>query len=182
MAALRELVVAGKVRHLGGSSMWAWQFAKMQTAARLHGWTPFAAMQNQYNLLKREEEREMLPMCADMGVGVVPYSPQGKGRLTRPWGQQTARASVDEVAKAFDSPADQPIIEATEAVARDRGVPMAQVALAWVLSKPVVTAPIVGATKPHHLTDAVAALDLTLTPDEIQRLEAPYVPQAPYWW
>ncbi len=139
-------------------------------------------MQDQYNLLKREEEREMLPMCADQGVGVVPYSPQGKGRLTRPWGQQTARASVDEVAKAFDSPADQPIIEATETVARNRGVPMAQVALAWVLSQPVVTAPIVGATKPHHLTDAVAALDLTLTDDEIQRLEAPYVPQAPYWW
>ncbi len=182
MQALHELVVAGKVRHLGASSMWAWQFAKLQTAALLNGWTPFTAMQDQYNLLKREEEREMLPMCADMGVGVVPYSPQGKGRLTRPWGQQTARASVDEVAKAFDSPADQPIIEATEAVARDRGVPMAQVALAWVLSKPVVTAPIVGATKPHHLTDAIASLELTLTPDEIQRLEAPYMPQEPYWW
>jgi aryl-alcohol dehydrogenase-like predicted oxidoreductase len=130
MEALHDLVVAGKVRHLGASSMWAWQFAKMQTAALVNGWTPFAAMQDQYNLLKREEEREMLPMCEDMGVGVVPYSPQGKGRLTRPWGEQTARAAVDEVAKAFDSPADQPIVEAVEVVAAERGVPMAQVALA----------------------------------------------------
>ena len=124
----------------------------------------------------------MLPMCEDMGVGVVPYSPQGKGRLTRPWGEQTARAAVDEVAKAFDSPADQPIVEVVEVVAAERGVPMAEVALAWVLSKPVVAAPIVGATKPHHLTDAVAALDLALTDDEVHRLEAPYAPQEPYWW
>jgi aryl-alcohol dehydrogenase-like predicted oxidoreductase len=182
MEALHDLVVAGKVRHLGASSMWAWQFAKMQTAALVNGWTPFAAMQDQYNLLKREEEREMLPMCADQGVGVVPYSPQGKGRLTRPWGEQTARASVDEVARSFDSPADEPIVAATEQVARERGVPMAQVALAWVLSKPVVTAPIVGATKATHLADAAAAVDLVLTDDEIARLEAPYVPQAPYWW
>ena len=139
-------------------------------------------MQDQYNLLRREEEREMLPMCQDMGVGVVPYSPQGKGRLTRPWGQQTARAAVDEVAKTFDSPADAPIVDAVEAVAAERGVTMAQVALAWVLSKPAVAAPVVGATKPHHLTDAVAALQLHLTQDEIERLEAPYAPQAPYWW
>jgi aryl-alcohol dehydrogenase-like predicted oxidoreductase len=139
-------------------------------------------MQDQYNLLKREEEREMLPMCADMGVGVVPYSPQGKGRLTRPWGQQTARAAVDQVARSFDSPADQPIVEAVEAIAAERGVSMAQVALAWVLSKPVVTAPIVGATKPHHLVDAVAAVNLELTDEEIHRLENPYVPQEPYWW
>jgi aryl-alcohol dehydrogenase-like predicted oxidoreductase len=158
------------------------QFAKMQTAAAVNGWTPFAAMQDQYNLLKREEEREMLPMCADMGVGVVPYSPQGKGRLTRPWGQQTARAAVDEVAKSFDSPADQPIVEAVEAVSAERGVPMAQVALAWVLTKPMVAAPIVGATKPQHLADAVASLDLELNDDEIRRLETPYIPQVPYWW
>jgi len=182
MEALHDLVVAGKVRHLGTSSMWAWQFAKLQTAAAVNGWTPFVAMQDQYNLLKREEEREMLPMCQDMGVGVVPYSPQGKGRLTRPWGQQTARAAVDEVAKTFDSPADAPIVDAVEAVAAERGVTMAQVALAWVLSKPAVAAPVVGATKPHHLTDAVAALQLHLTQDEIERLEAPYAPQAPYWW
>lgn len=182
MAALHELVLAGKVRHLGASSMWAWQFAKLQTAALVNGWTPFAAMQDQYNLLKREEEREMLPMCADMGIGVLPYSPQGKGRLTRPWGEQTARAAVDEVAKSFDSPADQPIIQAVEQVARQRGVPMAQVALAWVLRNPVVVAPILGATKPHHLADAVAALQLQLTDEEVHRLEAPYVPQQPYWW
>ena len=182
MEALHDLVVAGKVRHLGASSMWAWQFAKMQTAALVNGWTPFAAMQDQYDLLKREEEREMLPMCADMRVGVVPYSPQGKGRLTRPWGEQTARAAVDEIAKAFDSPADQPIVEAVEVVAAERGVPMAQVALAWVLSKPVVAAAVVGATRPHHLADAVAALDLALTADEVGRLEEPYVPQEPYWW
>jgi aryl-alcohol dehydrogenase-like predicted oxidoreductase len=182
MAALHELVVAGKVRYLGASSMWAWQFAKMQTAALVNGWTTFSAMQDQYNLLKREEEREMLPMCADMGVGVVPYSPQAKGRLTRPWGQQTQRGAADEVAKSFDSPADQPVVEAVETLARNRGVPMSQVALAWVLRNPVVTAPIVGATKPHHLLDAVAALELKLTDDEIRSLEEPYIPQEPYWW
>lgn len=182
MQALHELVVTGKVRHLGASSMWAWQFAKLQTAAAVNGWTPFSVMQDQYNLLKREEEREMLPMCADMGVSVVPYSPQAKGRLTRPWGEQTTRASVDEVARSFDTELDRPVVEATEEVARERGVPMAQVALAWVLSKPVVTSAVVGATKPHHLADAVAALDLALTDDEVRRLEDPYVTQPPYWW
>lgn len=126
--ALHDLVVAGKVRRLGASSMWAWPFAKLQTAAAVNGWTPFAAMQDQYNLLKREEEREMLPMCADMGGSVVPYSPQGKGRLTRPWGQQTTRGEVDEVAESFDSTADQPIVEAVGSVAAARGVSMAQVA------------------------------------------------------
>ncbi len=182
MEALHDLVVAGKVRHLGASSMWAWQFAKLQTAAAINGWTAFSAMQDQYNLLKREEEREMLPMCADMGVSVVPYSPQAKGRLTRPWGEQTARAAVDEVARTFDTEQDRPVVEATELVARERGVPMAQVALAWVLRRPAVASAVVGATKAHHLDDAVAALDLELTDDEVRRLEEPYVPQAPYWW
>jgi 1-deoxyxylulose-5-phosphate synthase len=182
MAALHDVVKAGKVRYLGASSMHAWQFAKLQHAAALGGWTRFVAMQDQYNLLKREEEREMLPMCADTGVGVVPYSPQGKGRLTRPLGAQTARSDVDEVAKTFDSPADQSIIQAVEQVAQERGVSMAQVALAWVLNNPVVAAPIVGATKPHHLADAVAALDVSLTDDELRRLEEPYQPQAPYWY
>ncbi|MDQ1661086.1 MAG: 1-deoxyxylulose-5-phosphate synthase [Blastococcus sp.] len=182
METLHDLVRAGKVRYLGASSMWAWQFAKLQHAAALHGWTPFVSMQDQYNLLKREEEREMLPMCEDLGVGAIPYSPQGKGRLTRPRGQQTARSSVDEVAKAFDAPDDAPIIDAVEHVADARGVPMAQVALAWVLKHPVVAAPVVGATKPHHLADAVAALDIELTDDEISQLESPYRPQEPYWW
>ncbi len=182
MEALHDLVVAGKVRHLGASSMWAWQFAKLQTAAAVNGWTAFSAMQDQYNLLKREEEREMLPMCADMGVSVVPYSPQAKGRLTRPWGEQTARAAVDEVARTFDTEQDRPVVEATELVARERGVPMAQVALAWVLRRPAVASAVVGATKAHHLDDAVAALELELTDDEVRRLEEPYVPQAPYWW
>ena len=182
MEALHGLVAAGKVRYLGASSMWAWQFAKLQTAAAVNGWTPFSAMQDQYNLLKREEEREMLPMCADMGVGVLPYSPQAKGRLTRPWGTQSARSAVDEVARSFDSPADQPIVEAVEAVAAERGVSMAAIALAWVLRNPVVAAPIIGATKPHHLAGAVDALDVRLSDEEVRRLEAAYVPQEPYWW
>ena len=182
MEALHDVVKAGKARYLGASSMYAWQFAKLQHAADLHGWTRFVAMQDQYNLIKREEEREMLPMCADMGVGAIPYSPQGKGRLTRPWGEQTARAAVDQVAKAFDLDIDQPVVDAVQQVAAERGIPMAQVALAWVLAKPVVSAPIVGATKPHHLADAVAALEVHLTVEEITALETPYTPQAPYWW
>jgi len=182
MATLHDLVRAGKVRYLGASSMWAWQFAKMQTAATVNGWTPFATMQDQYNALKREEEREMIPMCADQGVGLVPYSPNAKGRLTRPRGVETARSSVDEVAKAFDSDADGPVIDAVQQIAEDRGVPMAQVALAWVLRNPVVSAPVVGATKPNHLDDAVAALDIELTDDEAAAIEEPYQPQAPFWW
>ena len=182
MEALHDIVTAGKVRYLGASSMWAWQFAKLQHAADLGGWTPFVAMQDQYNLLKREEEREMIPLCADLGVGLVPYSPQGKGRLTRPWGRQTARSTADEVARTFDSPADEPIVHAVERVAEARGVPMAQVALAWVLRNPTVASPIVGATRPHHVPDAVAATNLQLTDEETATLEAPYLPQSPYWY
>jgi 1-deoxyxylulose-5-phosphate synthase len=182
MAALDDLVRAGKVRYLGASSMWAWQFAKMQHAAALHGWTTFAAMQNQYNVLKREEERDMIPMCLDQGVGLTPYSPLAKGRATRPWGEQTARSSSDNVAKAFDRDADQPVVDTVHKIAQARDVPMAQVALAWVLSKPVVSCPIVGATKPHHLADAVAALDLSLTDAELTELEQHYTPQDNYWW
>jgi aryl-alcohol dehydrogenase-like predicted oxidoreductase len=182
MATLDDLVRAGKVRYLGASSMGAWQFAKMQHAAGLHGWTAFAAMQDQYNVLKREEERDMIPMCLDQGVGLTPYSPLAKGRATRPWGEQTARSSSDNVAKAFDRDADKPVVDAIHAIAQARGVPMAQVALAWVLAKPVVSCPIVGATKPKHLTDAVAALELSLTEAEIAELEAPYTPQDNYWW
>ena len=180
--ALNDLVRAGKVRYLGASSMRAWQFAKMRHAAVVNGWTTFSAMQDQYNVLKREEERDMIPMCLDQGVGLTPYSPLAKGRATRPWGQQTARSSSDNVAKAFDRDVDQPVVNAIQKVAEGRGVAMAQVALAWVLSKPVVSCPIVGATKPNHLQDAVAALALTLTDDEVTELETPYQPQDNYWW
>jgi 1-deoxyxylulose-5-phosphate synthase len=182
MAALDELVRAGKVRYLGASSMWAWQFAKMQHAAAINGWSTFSAMQDQYNVLKREEERDMIPMCLDQGVGLTPYSPLAKGRAARPWGEQTARSSADEVARAFDRDVDKPVVDAVQRVAEARAVPMAQVALAWVLAKPVVSCPIVGATKPHHLQDAVATLDIDLTDGEIAELEESYTPQDNYWW
>jgi aryl-alcohol dehydrogenase-like predicted oxidoreductase len=182
MATLDTLVRSGKVRYLGASSMWAWQFAKLQHAAMVHGWTAFSAMQDQYNVLKREEERDMIPMCLDQGVGLTPYSPLAKGRAARPWGEQTARSSSDDVAKAFDREVDKPVVDAVQTVAEAQGVPMAQIALAWVLSKPVVSCAIVGATKPHHLHDAVAALDLALTEAEAGALEEPYTPQDNYWW
>jgi aryl-alcohol dehydrogenase-like predicted oxidoreductase len=182
MEALHDVVKARKVRYLGASSMWAWQFAKMQHAADLHGWTRFSAMQDQYNVLRREEERDMIPLCLDHGVGLTPYSPLAKGRAARPWGEATARSSADTVAKAFDRDVDKPVVDAVQQIAEDRGVPMAQVALAWVLSKPVVSCPIVGATKPKHLEDAVAALEMSLSADEIAALEASYTTQDNYWW
>jgi len=141
--------------------MFAWQFAKLQHAAELHGWATLVEIQDQYNLLKREEEREMLPMCADMGVGCVPYSPLAKGRLTRPWGEHTHRSDNDAVVRTFDLDIDRPVVEAVQRVAQARGVPMAQVALAWLLTKPVVAAPIVGATKPHHLLTPSPRLTFT---------------------
>ena len=179
MEALHDVVKAGKARYLGASSMWAWQFAKMQHAADRGGWTRFVSMQDQYNLMMREEEREMFGLLADSGVGSIPYSPLAKGRLTRPWGESTQRFDVDPVGRRFDIDADIPIVEAVERVAEARGVPMAHVALAWVLRNPVVSAPIVGATKPHHLADAVAALDLELTDEEVLSLEEPYAPHLP---
>ena len=179
MEALHDVVKAGKARYLGASSMWAWQFAKLQHTAERHGWTRFVSMQDQYNLMMREEEREMFGLLADQGVGSIPYSPLAKGRLTRPWGEHTQRFDVDPVGRRFDLDADRPIVDAVQRIAQDRGIPMAQVALAWVLKHPVVTAPIVGATKPHHLTDAVAALDLGLTDEEVQALEEPYAPHQP---
>ena len=182
MEALHDVIKAGKVRYIGASSMYAWQFAKLQHAAYQGGWTRFVSMQNQYNLLRRQDEPELMAMCADMGVGLVPYSPQGKGRLARPWGEQSLRSTVDKVVQSFDSPLDEPVVDAVQQVAEARGVTMARVALAWVLANPGVSAPIVGATKDHHLPDAVAALDLTLTPDEIQALEAPYTPHGPSWF
>jgi aryl-alcohol dehydrogenase-like predicted oxidoreductase len=182
METLHDVVKAGKVRYLGASSMWAWQFAKMQHTAELNGWTRFSAMQDQYNVLKREEERDMIPLCLDQGVGLTPYSPLAKGRAARPWGEHTARSSTDQVARGFDRDADKAVVDAVQVIAGARGVPMAQVALAWVLAKPVVSCPIVGATKPRHLQDAVEALDIVLTDDEMVALEEPYTAQDNYWW
>ncbi len=182
MEALHDVVKAGKARYIGASSMYAWQFAKLQHAADLVGRTRFVSMQNQYNLLRRQDEPELMAMCGDMGVGLVPYSPQGKGRLARPWGEQSVRSTVDKVVQSFDSPLDEPVVKAVQRVAEARGVKMAQVALAWVLKNPVVSAPIVGATKPHHLPEAIAALDIHLTDDEITSLEEPYTPHGPSWF
>ena len=179
MEALHDVVKAGKARYLGVSSMWAWQFAQMQYTADLHGWTRFVSMQDQYNLIQREEEREMFGLLADQGVGSIPYSPLAKGRVARPWGEHTHRMDVDPVGRRYDQDMDAAIVDAVQAIAEERGVPMAQVALAWVLRNPVVSAPIVGATKPHHLSDAVAALDLELTDDEARRLEEHYQPHIP---
>ncbi|MCW2766479.1 MAG: aldo/keto reductase [Nocardioides sp.] len=179
MEALHDVVKAGKVRYLGASSMWAWQFAKMQHAADLGGWTRFVSMQNQYSLLQREEEREMFGLLADQGVGSIPWSPLAKGRLARPWGEQTKRSDSDPMGQRYVDDDNRPIVEAVARVAEARGVPMAQVALAWVLQHPTVTAPIVGPTSERHLPDAVAALGLELTPDEISNLEAHYTPRAP---
>ena len=175
MEALHDVVRAGKARYLGASSMWTWQLAKAQHVAETNGWTPFVSMQDHYNLLQREEEREMHPFCADSGVGVIPWSPLARGTLTRPWGQETARSGTDEVGKVLYQPQDREVVEAVARIADARGVPMAQVALAWALSKDVVDAPIVGATKAHHLSDAIAAVDLHLSDEEIAALEAPYV-------
>jgi len=182
MEALHDIVKAGKVRYLGASSMYTWQFAKLQHAADLGGWTRFVSMQNQYNLLRRQDERELMAMCADTGVGLVPYSPQGKGRLARPWGEQSTRSTVDHVVQAFDSPLDEPVVNAVQKLADAHGVSMAQIALAWVLRNPAVSAPIVGATKPHHLPEAVAALELHLTDDEAAALEEPYRDHGPSWY
>lgn len=178
MEALHDLVRAGKVRYLGASSMHAWQFAKAQHAAAMNGWTPFISMQDHYNLLAREEEREMHPMCLDMGVGVIPWSPLARGRLTRPWDSATGRTDTDEFGKTLYRDDDRRIVDAVQQVAADRGVPMAQIALAWVRSKPVVDAPIIGASKPEQLDDAVAALQIELTEGEIAQLEEHYTPRA----
>ena len=181
MEALHDVVKAGKARYLGASSMYAWQFAKLQEAATSHGWTPFVSMQDQYNLLNREEEREMYPLCIDSGIGVIPWSPLARGRLTRDWDDTTARSDTDEFGKTLytqTEESDRRIVRAVADIADLRGVSRAQVALAWVMHQPAVTAPIVGATKPHHLVDAVAAADLRLTPDELARLAAHYSPRA----
>jgi aryl-alcohol dehydrogenase-like predicted oxidoreductase len=159
--------------------MWAWQFAKMQHAADSNGWTRFVSMQNQYSLLQREEEREMFALLADQGVGSLPWSPLAKGRLARPWGTETQRSANDPMGQRYVDEVNVPIVGAVEQIAAARGVPMAQVALAWVLKNPTVTAPIVGPTKSQHLSDAAAAVDLELTDEEIAALEAPYTPRLP---
>ena len=179
LEALNDVVRAGKARYLGASSMHAWQFCKALQLADHHGWTRFATMQNHYNLLYREEEREMLPLCASEGVGVLPWSPLARGRLTRDWGAESERTKTDEYGKKLYSgaeEADRKVVERVADVAARRGVPRAQIALAWVMQMPTVTAPIVGASKPHHLEDAVAALSLKLTDEETALLEEPYVP------
>jgi aryl-alcohol dehydrogenase-like predicted oxidoreductase len=179
LEALHEVIRAGKARYIGASSMYAWQFCKAQYVARLNGWTRFASMQNHYNLLNREEEREMMPLCAAEGVGVLPWSPLARGRLTRDWGETSNRMETDEFGKTLyvtAEDADHKVVERVGEIAAKRGVPRAQVALAWVAQKTFVTAPIVGASRPQHLDDAVAALSLNLTPEEISSLEEPYVP------
>jgi len=182
MEALNDLVRAGKVLHLGASSMWAWQFAKMLQAAGSRGWTPFVTMQNHYNLIYREEEREMFPLCSDRAIGLLPWSPLARGFLARDLKAATVRAKTDEYARniygAELSESDQQVHAAVERVAAARGVPRAQVALAWVCQKPGVVAPIVGISKPQHLEDAIAALALKLSAEEIAAVEAPYVPHA----
>jgi len=177
LEALHDIVKAGKARYIGASSMYAWQLAKALYTSRLNGWTQFVSMQDHLNLLYREEEREMLPLCTDQRLAVIPWSPLARGRLTRAWNETSERQDTDAFGKTlYTHEADRRIVDAVGEIAAARGVPRAQVALAWVAQKDVVTAPIVGASKPHHLTDAVAALSLGLTDEETARLEAPYVP------
>ncbi len=177
---LHDVVKAGKVRYIGASSMHAWQFAKALYLADLHGWTRFVSMQNHMNLLYREEEREMLPLCREEGIAVIPWSPLARGRLARPWhGESTHRLETDAFGKSMYSrteEADHRVVDRLGKVAEQRGIPRAQMALAWLLGKPGITAPIVGATKKHHLEDAVAALSIKLTPEEVTSLEEPYIP------
>jgi aryl-alcohol dehydrogenase-like predicted oxidoreductase len=179
LEALHDVVKAGKARYIGASSMHAWQFMKMLKVSEANGWTRFVTMQNYVNLLYREEEREMLPLCREEGIGVIPWSPLARGRLTRDWDAGSARSETDEFGKtlyAKTAEADAKVVESVAKVAAARGIPRAQVALAWVLQKPGISAPIVGATKMDHLDDAVAALSVKLTAEEIAALEGPYVP------
>lgn len=187
MEALHDLVKSGKVRYLGASSMWAWQFAKMQSSAAAHGWTKFVSMQNQYSVTHREEEREMLGLLADQEVGSIPWRALNGGINARPWGQgSSARAESAPKTDVFGNPlwleSDRAIVDALEKIALDRAVPMGQVALAWVLKHPVVSSLLIGPTKPQHLADAVAALELELSSDEIHALETPYVVRKPTYF
>ena len=180
LQALDDVVRAGKVRYIGASSMWAWQFSKALYLAEKHGWTRFVTMQPHYNLLYREEEREMIPLCLDQGIGVLPWSPLARGRLARPWAEETTkRAEADPFGKtlyAKTAESDKRVVDRLGELAEARGVPRAKLALAWMLTKPAITSPIVGATKLHHLEDAVAAVSLKLAADEVKALEEPYTP------
>jgi 1-deoxyxylulose-5-phosphate synthase len=187
MEALHDVVKAGKARYLGASSMLAWEFAKMQHAAELHGWTKFVSMQDQYSLIQREDEREMFGLLADQGVGSLPWSPLAGGMVARPWGDRSTTRSKDNVEVDFNGnplwlDSDKDIVDAVQHIAQDRGVSMGQVALAWVLKHPVVDSPIVGATKEHHLADAAAAVDLRLTDDESAALERDYIRRESTWF
>jgi aryl-alcohol dehydrogenase-like predicted oxidoreductase len=187
MEALHDIIKAGKVRYIGASSMWAWRLAKMQHAADTHGWTKFVSMQDQYSLLQREEEREMFGLLADQGIGSIPWSPLAAGKVTRPWGAQSStRSQTNPTTDPYGRPlfldTDERIVDAVQQIAKQRDVSMATVAMAWVLKHPVVDAPIVGATKPQHLTDAVASLELELTEQEIASLEDPYTPREPTYF
>ena len=179
LEALHDLVKLGKVRYIGASSMYAWQFAKALYVSRQNGWSRFASMQNHLNLINREEEREMLPLCIDQGVGVIPWSPLARGKLTRDWEETTRRSENDQFGDYLynaTAEADRRVTAVVAEVAPELGVPRARVALAWLLQKPGITSPIIGVTQPHHLEDAVAALDLTLSQEHIKRLEEPYIP------
>ena len=181
MEALHDVVKAGKARYIGASSMHAWQFAKAQQVAATHGWTPFVSMQPEWSLLYREEEREMLPLCRDQGVGVIPWSPLARGRLARPWGEHTPRIASDVFGAGLfqhTEANDRQVASALAGVAAQRGLPRAQVALAWLLAQPGLTAPIIGASRPEQIDDAVAALDVHLSVEERAALEAPYLPHA----
>ncbi len=182
MEALHDVVRSGKARYIGASSMWAWQFAKAQGVAVQHGWTPFVSMQDQYNLLQREEEREMHPYCLDSGVGVLPWSPLARGRVTRDWDETTARTATDEFGATLyrrEEESNRAIVEAVARVASERGVSRAQIALAWVAQQSAVTAPIVGATRAQHIEDAVASAGIRLEPTELAQLESAYTPREP---
>jgi len=180
LEALSDVVKSGKVRYIGASSMYAWQFTKALYLAQLHGWTRFVSMQNHYNLLYREEEREMIPLCQSEGIGIIPWSPLARGRLARPWQtESTKRYETDQFGKSLYSQTekiDHTVVDRLGRISEQRRTSRAQIALAWMLSKPAITSPIVGATKPHHLSDAAAALSLRLTPEEIASLEEPYTP------
>ncbi|MDQ2851619.1 MAG: aldo/keto reductase [Actinomycetota bacterium] len=179
MQALHDVVRSGKARYIGASSMWAWQFAKALHVADLGGWTRFVTMQDHYNLLQREEEREMFPLLADEGIGSIPWSPLARGKLTRDWDATSDRSETDEFGKTLYLQTDEAIVDEVAAVATERGVSRAQVALAWVLRNPVVSAPIIGATKQAHLADAIKAVDLELSEDECTRLESAYTVREP---